>query len=308
MDFRRLRTFVTVAEHGSVSKAAQVLRISQPGLSRQLQDLQYELKLRLFDRVGRRLVLTTEGEQLLGSCRTLLSQANSITEQAQLLRRGDTGVLRVAVSPVELESVLSGFLPQYTERYPNVQVKPTEAIGTALTLVERGDVHVGISGEAIPAEDPHVGVYPVPPLELLAACHQSYRLERGALIDVRRVAPHPLLMPDLSFRFRRTFDAVCRLARLSPNILTESRSPNALLALAEAGLGVAIISTAIKTDRYALRTVRITYRGKPIGQPQAIVWNRRRAFPHYAQDFCEMLAARMRKPSKAGSGIKAPRG
>src|SRR3954468_15959891 len=127
MDLRRLRTFVTVTEQGSVSKAALRLHISQPGLSRQLQELQQELGLRLFDRVGRRLVLTAEGEQLLGSCRSLLSHADSLSEQAQLLKRGDTGALRVAASSIQIETVLSTFLPRYSERYPNVQVTLIEA-------------------------------------------------------------------------------------------------------------------------------------------------------------------------------------
>ena len=66
MELRRLRTFVAVAELGTVSKAALRLRITQPALSRQIMDLQQELRLRLFDRVGRRLVLTAQGEQFLG--------------------------------------------------------------------------------------------------------------------------------------------------------------------------------------------------------------------------------------------------
>ena len=73
MDLRRVRTFITVAELGTVSKAALHLRIAQPALSRQLADLEQELGLKLFDRVGRRLRLTGEGEQLLGDCRGLLT-------------------------------------------------------------------------------------------------------------------------------------------------------------------------------------------------------------------------------------------
>ena len=79
MDLRHLRTFVTVAELGTVSKAALRLRIAQPALSRQIGDLERELGLKLFDRVGRRLVLSGEGEQLLGSCRNLLGHASSLT-------------------------------------------------------------------------------------------------------------------------------------------------------------------------------------------------------------------------------------
>ena len=62
MDLRRLQTFVAVAELGTVSKAALHLHISQSALSRQISDLEQELRVGLFDRVGRRLVLTAIGE------------------------------------------------------------------------------------------------------------------------------------------------------------------------------------------------------------------------------------------------------
>ncbi len=85
MDLRRLRTFVAVAELGTVSKAALHLRISQSALSRQISDLEQELSVRLFDRVGRCLVLTAIGEELLGDCRSVLGQVRSLGERAELL-------------------------------------------------------------------------------------------------------------------------------------------------------------------------------------------------------------------------------
>src|SRR4029079_15777306 len=113
MDLRLVRTFVTVAEQGTVSKAALHLRIAQPALSRHINDLEQELGLKLFDRVGRRLLLTGEGEQLLSDCRGLLNYASAIGERAQLLRRGDTGMLKVAASSQNLESVVATFLHRY---------------------------------------------------------------------------------------------------------------------------------------------------------------------------------------------------
>src|SRR6266545_984862 len=126
MDLRQLRTFVTVAEQGTVSKAALHLRIAQPALSRQISDLEQELGLKLFDRVRRRLVLTGEGEQLLDDCRTVLGAVGSLSERAQLLRRGDVGVLRVAATPQTIDGIFSDFLHRYAERRPNVQIKLTE--------------------------------------------------------------------------------------------------------------------------------------------------------------------------------------
>src|SRR5262245_15956301 len=297
MDLRRLRTFVTVAEQGSVSKAALRLHVSQPGLSRQIQELQQELGLRLFDRVGRRLVLTAEGEQLLGTSRNLLGHAVALGEQAQLLKRGDVGTLRVAASPMQIEAVLPTFLPRYAERYPNVQVTLTESAGAnTLSMLERGEIHLGIALiDAVQANDRQLAIYPVRPLELMAAYHPSFPLAAGRTSDIGRPAAHRLLVTDRSFSARHKFDAVCRLAGLTPNILLESRAHHTKLALAEAGLGIAIISTTVQTHRYALRLVKIMHKRKPILEPLAVVWDKRRTLPRYAQDFCESLAAHMRK-------------
>jgi DNA-binding transcriptional LysR family regulator len=304
MDLRRLRTFVTIAELGTVSSAALRLHISQPGLSRQIGELQQELGLKLFDRIGRRLVLTAEGEQLLVDCRRLLGDADAISERAQVLRGGDTGVLKVAASPLQFETVFSTFLHRYTQRYPNVRVKLIEAVGLdTLAMLERGEIHFGVCLlQSVKTDDSHFGHSPMPPIELLGAYRPSLRLERGSTIDVVRLASYPLLLPDSSFAVRKTFDAVCSLARLKPNILIESRAPHTLLAFAEAGHGVAVIPSGLRTHRYALRTVRIKYKGKPLREPLAVVWDKRRVLPRYASDFSELLAAHMRKLYPAPTG------
>ena len=116
-----------------------------------------------------------------------------------------------------------------------MEVKFFEAFGPAqLDLLERGEVHVGIR---MHTDDIHIGKYPLPPIEVVAAVHPSLQLGRGGMVEIARLAPHPLLLLESGYSNRRTFDAACRLARLEPNILLESRSPHTLLALAEAGRG-----------------------------------------------------------------------
>jgi DNA-binding transcriptional LysR family regulator len=295
MDLRRVRTFVTVAEQGSVSKAAVRLHITQPALSRQIQDFQRELGLKLFDRVGRGIVLTSEGEQLLTECRALLTHAETVGERARTLLRGDTGTLKVAASPVQIEAVLSGFLHKYAEHYPNVDVRVIEAVGPdILSMLECGDIHLGILLHAVQVNERPFGRNEVPPVELLAVCHPSFRLKFGKTIDVRVLASYPLLLLDSGFVVRKTFDAVCRLAKLKPKIVMESRVPSNLLALAEAGHGVAVIPSVVLTHRYRVRVARITHEGKLLREPLSIMWDRRRVLPRYARDFCALLASHMR--------------
>lgn len=297
MDLRHTRTFVTVAELGTVSKAALHLHVAQPALSRQIGDLERELGLKLFDRIGRRLLLTSAGEQLLADCRGLLNYASAVGERAELLRHGDSGVLKVGASPQHIESVLAAFLHRYAKRYSNVQVKLVEAAGRdTLALLERHEIHLGQNlAPFLESDDPRFGSLPLQHVDLLAACHPALDLGKGRTIEIDRLAPHPLLLLHSSFMFRRAFDAACRLAELKPNIFIESRTPQTLLALAEARHGVAIIPSQLQTRHYNLRIVAVTYRGRPLRTQMVIQWDKQRPRPGYAMAYCEMLADYVRE-------------
>ncbi len=292
MDLRRLQTFVIVAELGTVSKAALRLRISQSALSRRIGELEEEFGFKLFDRIGRRLVLTAAGEQFLADCRGVLGQVEALGERVEMLRRGDSGVLKLAAPPHTIESVLATFLPRYAEHFPNVHVKLTEALGREQTdLLERGEVHIGIRHDQ---GDPRFESLILPPDEVLAACAGSLDLANGS-IDIARLSSYPLLLLDAGYSIRRFFNAACRLAHVEPNILLESRAPHTLLALAEAGQGIAIIPSLLRTDRYRLRILRVTHRRQPLRERFAIQWDKRRPMPPYAESFCQALAAYMRE-------------
>jgi DNA-binding transcriptional LysR family regulator len=296
MDLRHVRTFVTVAELGTVSRAARSLRVAQPALSRQIGDLEQELKLRLFDRIGRRLVLTAEGEQFLSDCRGLLQHAEAVGERAARLRNGEHGILRLAASPQHIESVLSRFLGRYAERFPDVDVRLIEAGGqVSLAMLERGEIHLAQNlSRAIDPDDPRFMSMTLPPVELLAACHPAFPLPLGGSIEVRDLAPHPLLLLDSEFVVRRAFDTACRLAGIRPIVRLDSRTPHTLLALAECGHGVAVIPSQFRTDRYDLRIIGLTHDGRVLSEPLAMLWDRRRPPPRHATAYCEMLRDYMR--------------
>lgn len=298
MDLRHVRTFVTVAEIGTVSKAAERLHVAQPALSRQIANLEDELGLKLFDRVGRRLMLTSEGERLLNDCRGLLNYARAVGEQAQVLRRGDVGVLRVSASPHLIEGIFPDFLRHYAARYPNVQVRLVDvaAGGEALAMLERGEIHlVQTIVRAIAPDEQRFASHPLAPMQMLAACHPKLKLGTDGSVEIGRLAPYPLLQATPDFAMRRNFDAACRLAGFTPNNVLESRAPHALLAMAEAGHGVAIIPSALRIHRYRVRVLRVTYRGKALEEPLAVLSDKRRPLPGYAKVFCDMLAEHVRK-------------
>src|SRR5215475_9617358 len=141
MNLRYLHTFVTIAEAGGIARAGARLNVSQPAASRQILALEGELGVKLFDRIGRRLRLTSEGEDLLRQSRRLLVEADLLDARARALKGGETGILRVGASPMAIESTLSAFLSPYQRRHPGVEVHFVEEGGLRLPdRLERGDV------------------------------------------------------------------------------------------------------------------------------------------------------------------------
>src|SRR6266851_7191333 len=121
VDLRHLRAFVTIVDAGGFGRAVARLNLSQPALSRQIRALEAELDVQLFDRIGRRVQLTAEGEDLLRRARGLLTDADSLGERARALKGGQVGVLRVGATPQAMETLLAGFLPRYRRGTPGLR-------------------------------------------------------------------------------------------------------------------------------------------------------------------------------------------
>jgi LysR family nitrogen assimilation transcriptional regulator len=291
MDLRHLRTFVAVAEAGSVSKAALRLHIAQPALSRQVRALEEELGVELFQRVSGRLQLSPAGERLLGESRGLLNYARELNEHAQLLKRPDAGVLRVAASPHFLEAVFPEFLRRYAKRFPDVQVKMVDIMGVAaIAMLERGEIHLAQSAERLLTPiHAHIESLPLVSVEMLAAFNPDLGIAKGDAVDIAQLAPFPLLQGGMEYVMRQKFDAACRLAGFEPNNALESRAPHPLLAMAEAGHGVAIIPSAVRTLGYRLSIAKVIFRKEAIVQALHILFDRRRHQPLYMTSFCQML-------------------
>src|SRR3989442_3324811 len=176
MELRHLRYFVAVADAGSVSRAATQLNLPQPALPRQVRDLETELGLPLFDRVGRRLHLTAECENLLERTREILRSADALRERAGALAGGRTGTLRLGATAQTLESLISAFLTGFRRAWPGIDVRLVEDGGVRLRArVARGELHLALG--AVPTRDDLRArpLFPVLGLAVMAPWHLVVR-------------------------------------------------------------------------------------------------------------------------------------
>ena len=287
-NFRHLRAFVAIADAGGFARAAERLHLSQPALSRQIHALEAELGVPLFDRMGRRVQLTSEGEDLLSRSRRLLAEADSLGERARALKSGTSGILRVGATPQVIENLLAGFLQRYRRRYPGIEVHLVEDGGSRLgERLARGDVHLA----CMPAGDSRFESRVLGPMHVLAVLPKRHRLARRVMVEITDLADEPLLVLRREFGSRAWFDAACEVARVRTHLLLESAVPQTLVALASRGYGVAIIPSNVEIFGRGVRTAPVVYRGASIGRWQVVAWDPQRFVASYARQFVDELVA-----------------
>jgi DNA-binding transcriptional LysR family regulator len=305
MNLRFLRTFVAIADSRGFARAASRLNLTQSAASRQIHALESELGVRLFDRIGRSIKLTSEGEDLLVRSRRLLTDAESLGERARSLRSGQTGVLRVGAAPQIMENLLADFLQRYRKRHPGIEIRLVEDQGARLSArLEAGDMHVAI----LPDSDDQFFRRPLYPMFMIAVMARDHRLSRASALDMADLVDEPLLRLGPGFASHAWFDRACQIERIRPRVVLEGITPHSLIALAGTGFGIALVNSVVRLPRENVRAAAVVHRGAPIGRWTVVAWSRQRFLPPFAQQFVDELVQHCRRDYPGKELVKkAPR-
>ena len=124
MELRQLRYFVAVGEEQHYGRAAQRLRVAQPALSRQIQNLEEEIGFKLFERLPRGVKITPAGEFLLKEARRILQEVNDATAIAKRIASGQSGTLRVGfVQSISWQGIIPESLRHFREHQPDAELR-----------------------------------------------------------------------------------------------------------------------------------------------------------------------------------------
>lgn len=154
IDFRHLRTFLALVQVANFSETGRRLGISQPAVSRHIRGLEETLGLRLFERLGRRAVLTSAGRAVRTRFQTLMREAETLPRVIRDLAEGVIGNLRIGASVTAANAILPSILGAYRRRYPNVELalQPNNS-ARALETLGRGEIDLAFVGcETVPLE------------------------------------------------------------------------------------------------------------------------------------------------------------
>ncbi|MBU1702641.1 MAG: LysR family transcriptional regulator [Candidatus Eisenbacteria bacterium] len=240
MDFRQLQYFIAVAEELHFSKAAQRLHMTQPPLSLQIQRLEQDLQVRLFERTKRSVKLTPAGAVLLKEAQPILDR---VEMAAALCRRADTsemGTLAIGLVPIALDLLIGRLARGYRERHPDIRLSLHE-MGTneQLRELQRGGIQVGFI-QTCGQDLSDLESLPVISEPYHLAVPRHHALARRKRITVQDLRDVNLILPPRPVQ-PRVYDAIvgsCRQAGFEPLLDYSVYGKHAALSLVAEGLGV----------------------------------------------------------------------
>src|SRR5262245_9963310 len=293
MELRTLKYFTAVAESLSFSVGAEKLGLSQSAVSRQIQLLEQELGVRLFDRVGRRVRITPAGRELMESSYQVQNVVASLESRAREISTGSLGLIRIGATPQTLESLIAPLLPRFQQKHPEARFLLVEDGSVNLADgVERGHIDVAVC--ALDRER-NLKSEPLFPLVALAVLPRDHPFQCRKSLEVSQLATEQLLLLRKDFMTRALFDGACQIAHVTPRVLIESASPQCLLPLVNGALGIAVLPSTIRLPRGHPPVVPLTQNGRQLGRWMQALWDPRRYTSPLVQQFIGELVSYTRK-------------
>ena len=260
MELRHLRYFTVVAEEQHFGRASQRLGVAQPALSRQIQEIEAELGVALFDRVGRNVRLTDAGRTFLQDAQGVLAQVERATSRAQRASRGQIGTLKVGFSPAMSQIlIVARTFAEFRKAFPEIvldlQVHYSSAQGDALRNRE-----ISLGFVYFPPTDfPPLESQPISTTPILLALPKGHRLEHKPKIVLADLRQEPFVWFPREV-LRNYCDHVankCHDGGLTMKVASEAPTEAALLGLIAAGAGISfVLDRGLRYKYVVLREVQ----------------------------------------------------
>ena len=259
MELDQLKTFLTVAELGTFSRAAIRLSSTQPMLSRKIKLLELELGTELFHRTGRGVVLSEGGKLLEQYARGILDTAESAKTAIQALGASPVGQVTIGM-PSSIATVLAIELVQEFRRaFPNVSLKVMEGYsGHVLEWLTTARLDVAVLYDTPNLKGKTLRTDPIlsDELFLIGSPKDPSRIGNGP-VQSARLAEIPLVLPSRPHGIRILVDEAMDHNGLRANVQMEIDAMHSMIALAESGLGYTVLSYSSVRDLVIAKRVRI---------------------------------------------------
>lgn len=304
MELRHLRYFLTVSEELNFTHAAAKLCIAQPPLSRQIQDLENELGVKLFERKPHALQLTEAGMMFRQYAQQVLDLVQRSAEDIREMDKGLQGILYLASVEGHAPHQMSHWIAGFHKRYPHVQYNLWNGNSDDVTnRVTKGLCELGIITEPYNAEGMHaIRVYQEPWVAMIPKDNPLAQ-EEGDEVELAKLAAYDLIIPSRQSRLQEIqgwFDTV----GLRPVIRCRIAHTLNAYKLTEQGVGISIYPASARCVA-APDTIRIKRIIHPtVMASYALIWSKERQLSKVAEEFLDYIREYIKEESKEREEIQ----
>lgn len=299
MNFQQLRYVRETVRQGlNLTEAAAKLFTSQPGVSKQIRELEDELGVEIFVRRGKRLVALTEpGREVVRAVERVLLEAENLRSVAREYTERDAGTLTVATTHTQARYALPRVVSEFKRRYPDVHLVLQQGNPAQLAeMTARGDADIAIATETL-AE--HKGLLALPAYQWshCLVVPPGHPLLRQAPLTLEALAKHPIVTYDPAFSGRGHIDEAFAARSIEPDIVLSAIDADVIKVYVEVGLGVGIVA-AMAFDPARDRKLRMIAASHLFRANTTRVAIRRGALLRgFAYEFIELFAPRLSRPA-----------
>lgn len=239
MELHQLRYFVAVAEAGTASRAAARCHVAQPSLSQQIRKLELGLGKRLFDRLGRGMMLTEAGRSFLPRAKRILAEVRDAEAWAGREEEGGL-TLRVGAIPTIAPYLLPAALARTRKALPACEITVREDLTDHLAEAII-DCEIDCAVMSTPPEDDRLSGEVIGAEELLAVVPSSWEVTPRGLVSLADLRDQPAVLLEEVHCLGQQVETICSLRKLAPRVVCRTTQLSTILEMVALGLGYSLI-------------------------------------------------------------------
>jgi DNA-binding transcriptional LysR family regulator len=240
MDFKQIKTFLTVVDTGNITRAADILHIVQPAVSRQIKLLEEDLGTSLFDRQRHGMVLTESGKLLVNYARRAVLELDRARAAITGAQQGIGGLVTLGLLPSTIDALSGPLLTALARDYPGIQLRLAMGYaGTLLRWLESGEIDAALLYGA--ERSPEIQCQPLIEEPLWVVWSPHFKIKSGKSFALKDLAKFPVILPSTPHGIRTLVDHACAKAKLELQIAAEANALSVQKSLTLNGHGLTIL-------------------------------------------------------------------
>ncbi|MFD1954383.1 LysR family transcriptional regulator [Paenibacillus thailandensis] len=289
MDIRHLKYFAAVAEHGSFTKAAEELHITQPTLSKMVKLLEQELDAELFDRSGKRIELTDAGRTILRSSLQIIHAMDNMTMELQEVFKLERGTIRLGLPPMIGGKFFASIIEKFHARYPKVEIKVVEVGGKPIEAdVESGLLDAGII--ILPVESANLfHLQPLLEEKLMVVTDTGHRLAGNKQVTLTDLADESFILFIPDFRLHHLIKDACLETGYQPKVVFESSQWDFMTEMVAARFGITLLPETVCRSLDPARFAIIDLDHTTLRWRLAMIWSKEKYMSFAAREWVRFV-------------------